>query len=127
MVFVTTVVQSRMLPADRVIEEAAMDPGSHRWQMMRDVTLPAISPAILSGRLLAFTVSVDDVVITSFTTTLPVLSWSKVKLGVTPDINALATLTVLTVGICVFAAGTSMNRAERRRERERRLAQQANT
>ena len=73
---------------------------------MFDVTLPVISPAILSGWLLAFTISLDDVVITSFTTgpgstTLPLLIWSKVKLGVTPDINALATLTVLIVGICV--------------------------
>ena len=131
MVFVTTVVQSRMLSADRAIEEAAMDLGSRPWQVMRDVTLPVIRPAILSGWLLAFTISMDDVVISSFTTgpgatTLPILIWSKVKLGVTPDVNALATLTVLVVGICVFAAGWLMNRAEKRREVERRLAYQAN-
>jgi putrescine transport system permease protein len=131
MVFVTTIVQSRMLSADRSIEEAAMDLGSRPWQVMRDVTLPVISPAILSGWLLAFTISLDDVVITSFTTgpgttTLPLLIWSKVKLGVTPDINALATLTVLVVGICVATAGWLMNRAEKRRELERRMAYQAN-
>jgi putrescine transport system permease protein len=131
MVFVTTVVQSRMLSADRAIEEAAMDLGSRPWQVMVDVTLPVISPAILSGWLLAFTISMDDVVISNFTTgpgatTLPILIWSKVKLGVTPDINALATLTVVTVGICVFTAGWLLNRAEKRRELERRLAYQIN-
>ena len=131
MVFVTTIVQSRMLQADRAIEEAAMDLGSRPWQVMFDVTLPVISPAILSGWLLAFTISLDDVVITSFTTgpgstTLPLLIWSKVKLGVTPDINALATLTVLIVGICVAIAGVMMNRAEKRRELDAQLAYRAN-
>jgi putrescine transport system permease protein len=131
MVYVTTIVQSRMLSADRAIEEAAMDLGSRPWQVMRDVTLPVISPAILSGWLLAFTISMDDVVITNFTTgpgttTLPILIWSKVKLGVTPDINALASLIVLVVGVCVITAGVVMNRTERRRERDRRLAYRAN-
>ncbi len=131
MVFVTTIVKSRMLSADRAIEEAAMDLGSRPWQVMKDVTLPVISPAILSGWLLAFTISMDDVVITNFTTgpgttTLPIMIWSKVKLGVTPDINALATLIVLVVGVCVISAGVVMNRAEMRRERDRRLAYRAN-
>ena len=131
MVFVTTVVQSRMLSADRAIEEAAMDLGSRPWQVMVDVTLPVISPAILSGWLLAFTISMDDVVISNFTTgpgatTLPILIWSKVKLGVTPDINALGTLTVVTVGIIVFTAGWALNRAEKRREMERRRAYRSN-
>ncbi|MBE2274696.1 MAG: ABC transporter permease subunit [Rhodobacteraceae bacterium] len=131
MVYVTTVVHSRMLQMDRSIEEAAMDLGSRPWQVLKDVTLPVISPALLSGWLLAFTISLDDVVITSFTTgpgatTLPLLIWSKVKLGVTPDINALATLTVLAVGFCVAIAGVLMNRAERRRLADERLAYQAN-
>jgi putrescine transport system permease protein len=131
MVFVTTIVHARMLQSDRAIEEAAMDLGSRPWQVMRDVTLPVISPAIISGWLLAFTISLDDVVITSFTTgpgstTLPLLIWSKVKLGVTPDINALATLTVLVVGIGVALAGWVMNRAEARREADRRMAYRAN-
>jgi putrescine transport system permease protein len=131
MVFVTTVVQARMLQADRAIEEAAMDLGSRPWQVMWDVTLPTIFPAILSGWLLAFTISLDDVVITSFTTgpgntTLPLLIWSKVKLGVTPDVNALATLTVLVVGIGVVLAGWILNRAERRRIRDERMAYRSN-
>jgi len=127
MVFVTTIVQARMIQSDRAIEEAAMDLGSKPWQVMFDITLPVISPAILSGWLLAFTISLDDVVITSFTTgpgstTLPLLIWSKVKLGVTPDINALATLMVLTVGVGVVAAGIIMTRAERLRLADERLA-----
>jgi putrescine transport system permease protein len=131
LVFVTTIVQSRMSSFDRSIEEAAMDLGSKPWQVMRDVTLPVIFPAILSGWLLSFTISLDDVVITTFTTgpgatTLPLLIWSKVKLGVTPDVNALATITVVVVGLGVATAGWLMNRAEARREIDARLAYQTN-
>ncbi len=131
MTFVATIVHSRMVQADQAIEEAAMDLGSRPWEVMKDITLPIISPAILSGWLLAFTISLDDVVITNFTTgpgntTLPLLIWSKVKLGVTPDINALATITVVIVGIGVLIAGMILNRAEKRRERDMRLAYRAN-
>ena len=131
MVFVTTIVQARMLQSDRSIEEAAMDLGSRPWQVMRDVTIPVISPAIMSGWLLAFTISLDDVVITSFTTgpgstTLPLLIWSKVKLGVTPDINALATLMVCIVAVGVVIAGIVMNRAEHRRQQDEQMAFRAN-
>jgi len=131
MVYVTTIVQSRLISAERDIEEAAMDLGSKPWQVLWDITLPVIFPAILSGWLLAFTISLDEVVITSFTTgpgntTLPLLIWSKVKLGVTPDINALATLIVLVVGIGVVIAGWLMNRAEKQRDRDARLAYRAN-
>ncbi len=131
MVFVTTVVQARMIQADRAIEEAAMDLGSRPWQVLFDVTLPVIFPAVMSGWLLAFTISLDDVVITSFTTgpgatTLPLLIWSKVKLGVTPDVNALATLMVLVVGTGVLIAGIVMNRAAARASADARLAYRAN-
>jgi putrescine transport system permease protein len=131
MVFVTTIVHSRLSETDAAVEEAAMDLGSRPWQVMRDITLPIISPAILSGWLLAFTISLDDVVITNFTTgpgttTLPILIWSKVKLGVTPDINALATITVCIVGAGVAIAGFILNRAEKRRDRDARMAYQAN-
>ena len=129
--FVTTIVHSRLSSMDISIEEAAMDLGSRPWQVLKDVTLPIITPAILSGWLLAFTISLDDVVITNFTTgpgatTLPILIWSKVKLGVTPDINALASIVIVIVGICVGIAGILMNRAERRRERDIHLATAAN-
>lgn len=131
LVFVSTIVQARMLEFDRSIEEAAMDLGSRPWRVLRDVTLPVIAPAVLSGWLLAFTISFDDVVITSFTTgpggtTLPLLIWSKVKLGVTPDVNALATLIVLVVGAGVAVAGWLMTRAEARRQADERLAYRAN-
>jgi putrescine transport system permease protein len=116
---------------DVSVEEAAMDLGSKPWQVLLDVTLPIISPAILSGWLLAFTISLDDVVITNFTTgpgstTLPILIWSKVKLGVTPDINALGTIIVVIVSVGVALAGFVMNRAERRRERDIQMAIAAN-
>jgi len=131
MVFVTTIIHSRMVQADVSIEEAAMDLGSRPWQVMCDVTLPVISPAILSGWLLAFTISLDDVVITSFVTgpgytTLPLFIWSKVKLGVTPDINALATIIVLIVGIGVVLAALITNRADKKRERDQHEAYRAN-
>lgn len=131
MVFVTTIVQARLGQADRAIEEAAMDLGSRPWQVLWDVTLPTAFPAILSGWLLAFTISLDDVVITSFTTgpgsiTLPLLIWSKVKLGVTPDINALATITVVVVGLGVALAGWVMHRAEKRRLADERMAFRSN-
>jgi putrescine transport system permease protein len=131
MVFVTTIIHSRMVQTDQAIEEAALDLGSRPWQVLRDITLPVIFPAIMSGWLLAFTISLDDVVITSFTTgpgntTLPLLIWSKVKLGVTPDINALATITVVVVGIGVAIAGFILNRAERRRDRDTQMAYRSN-
>ncbi len=131
MTYVTVIVQSRLSAMDMSIEEAAMDLGSRPWQVLRDVTLPIISPAILSGWLLAFTISLDDVVITSFTTgpgynTLPMLIWSKVKLGVTPDINALATVIVAVVAIGVAISAVVLTRADRRRERDIQMAIAAN-
>ncbi|MBK8769146.1 MAG: ABC transporter permease subunit [Rhizobiales bacterium] len=131
MTYVTVIVQSRLSAMDMSIEEAAMDLGSRPWQVLRDVTLPIISPAILSGWLLAFTISLDDVVITSFTTgpgytTLPMLIWSKVKLGVTPDINALATVIVVVVAIGVAISAVILTRADKRRERDIQMAIAAN-
>ena len=131
MTYVTTIVQARLSSADISVEEAALDLGSRPWQVLRDVTLPIISPSIVSGWLLAFTISLDDVVITSFTTgpgstTLPILIWSKVKLGVTPDINALATIIVLVVAVGVVAASLIMHRMETRRERDTQMALKAN-
>jgi len=127
MTYVTVVVQSRLSSMDVAIEEAAMDLGARPWQVLKDVTLPVISPALLSGWLLAFTISLDDVVISTFTsgpgsTTLPILIWSKVKLGVTPDINALATVIIVTVGLGVALTAYVMHRAEARRERDVQMA-----
>jgi putrescine transport system permease protein len=127
MTYVTTVVQSRLASMDIAIEEAAMDLGAKPWRVLTDVTLPVIAPAILAGWLLAFTISLDDVVITNFTsgpgsTTLPILIWSKVKLGVTPDINALATIIIVLVATGVIIAGVILNRAEKQRERDIQMA-----
>jgi putrescine transport system permease protein len=131
MTYVTTIVQSRLVSMDLSVEEAAMDLGSRPWQVLADITLPIISPAIFSGWLLAFTISLDDVVITNFTTgpgatTLPILVWSKVKLGVTPDINALATLIILIVAIGVALAGYIMDHASKRRKKDIQMAVAAN-
>ena len=114
-----------------IVQEAAMDLGSRPWQVLKDVTLPVIAPAIVSGWLLAFTISLDDVVISAFTTgpgatTLPLLIWSKVKLGVTPDINALATIVILFVAAGVLTAAILMNRIEARGDRDSRTARQTN-
>jgi putrescine transport system permease protein len=129
--YVAVVIQSRLQSMDVSLEEAAMDLGSKPWQVLFDVTLPIIAPAMISGWLLAFTISLDDVVITNFTTgpgatTLPIYIWGKVKLGVTPDINALATIIVVIVSIGVGLAGYLMYRREMRRERDVQLALAAN-
>jgi putrescine transport system permease protein len=123
MTYVTTVITSRLSAIDVSIEEAAQDLGSTPWQVLQDITLPVIAPAILSGWLLAFTISLDDVVITSFTNgpgynTLPMLVWAKVRLGVTPDINALGSLIVAVVAIGVTISSIVITRNERRRERD---------
>ncbi|HEY8052866.1 MAG TPA: ABC transporter permease subunit [Steroidobacteraceae bacterium] len=125
--YVTITVQSRLQGADRSLEEAAMDLGASPARAFLEVTLPIISPAIISSWLLSFTLSLDDLVISSFVagpgaSTLPMVIYSKVKLGVSPDINALASLIVCAVGVCVVGAGYLMARGERRRTREAQLA-----
>ena len=113
MAYVAVIIQSRMLTLNRSLEEAAMDLGGRPFRVFVDITLPIISPAMLSGWLLAFTLSLDDLVIASFASgagsnTLPMVIFSKVKLGVTPDINALATLIILVVSIGIAIAGWIM-------------------
>jgi len=107
--YVAVVVRSRLSGMDESLEEAAMDLGGRPLRVFFDITVPAIAPAMISGWLLAFTLSLDDVVIASFVsgpgaTTLPMLIFSKVKLGVTPDINALATVIILLVSAGVVTA-----------------------
>lgn len=121
--YVTVTVQSRLQSADRSLEEAAMDLGSGPARAFIEITLPIITPALLSSWLLSFTLSLDDLVISSFVSgpgasTLPMVIYSKVKLGVSPDINALASLIICGVGICIITAGYLMRRAERRRDLE---------
>ena len=126
--YVTVVVQSRLSTMDESLEEAAMDLGARPLKVFLLITLPIIAPAIMSGWLLAFTLSLDDLVIASFaagpsTNTLPMMIFSKVRLGVTPEINALATLMVGTVTIFVVAAGVLMARQEKFRQRDVQMAQ----
>ena len=127
--YVTVTVQSRLQSADRSLEEAAMDLGSGPVRAFFDTTLPALIPALASSWLLSFTLSLDDLVISSFVSgpgasTLPMVIFSKVKLGVTPDINALASLIICAVGACVILAAYLMRRTERQRIRDAQLAAQ---
>jgi putrescine transport system permease protein len=126
--YVTITVQSRLHSADHSLEEAAMDLGAGPVRAFIDTTLPAIAPALASSWLLSFTLSLDDLVISSFVSgpgasTLPMVIFSKVKLGVSPDVNALASLIICLVGICVLLAGYLMRRTERRRAHDAQLAQ----
>jgi putrescine transport system permease protein len=125
--YVTVTVQSRLQSADRSLEEAAMDLGSGPVRAFLDTTLPIIAPALLSGWLLSFTLSLDDLVISSFVSgpgasTLPMVIYSKVKLGLSPDVNALASLIIGIVGIGVLIAGMLMRRAERQRQLDIQMA-----
>lgn len=121
MCFVTVVVQSRLVSFDRSLEEAAMDLGAPPLRTFFSVTLPLIAPAILAGFLLAFTLSLDDLVIASFTsgpgaTTLPMRIYSQVRLGVTPEINAASTILIGLVAVGVVTATLLTKRAALRRE-----------
>lgn len=109
MAYVAIVIQSRIRDLDRSLEEAALDLGAPPLKVFFLITLPLIAPAMVAAWLLAFTLSLDDVVIASFLsgpgyTTLPLEVFSRVRLGLKPEINALATLFMLAVGICVIVA-----------------------
>ena len=109
MCFVAVVVQSRLLTFDRSLEEAAMDLGAPPVRTFFLITLPIIMPAVVSGWMLAFTLSLDDLVIASFTTgpgsaTLPIRIYSEVRLGVKPEINAICTLVVALIALVIVAA-----------------------
>ena len=121
--YVTITVQSRLQSADRSLEEAAQDLGATPARAFLEVTLPIIAPAIIASWLLCFTLWLDDLVISSFVagpgaSTLPMVIYSKVKLGVSPDINALASLIVCGVAVCIIASRLLMMRSERRRALE---------
>ena len=122
MAYVAVIVQSRLTGMDRSLQEAAMDLGGRPAQVAFDITLPLIAPSMLAGWLLAFTLSLDDLVIASFTSgagasTLPMVIFSKVKLGVTPDINALATIIIAVVALGILLAGLIMSRRGRQEEK----------
>jgi putrescine transport system permease protein len=123
MAYVTVVVQSRMASFDTALEEAAMDLGAKPLKVFFVITLPIIFPAVLSGWLLAFTLSWDDLVISSFTSgpgssTLPMVVFSKVRLGVNPEINVLATLTISVVTLIIIGVALWMARSSRVEKRQ---------
>jgi putrescine transport system permease protein len=125
--YVAVVVQSRLAGFDVSLEEAALDLGARPATVFLRITLPLIAPALLSGWLLSFTLSWDDVVISQFvagpgSSTLPMVIFSKVRLGVSPDVNALATLMVLIVASAVAGSAWYFQHLERRRERETQMA-----
>jgi putrescine transport system permease protein len=127
MAYVTVIVQSRLATLDDSLEEAAMDLGARPAKIFFVITLPIIAPALISGWLLAFTISLDDLVITSFvsgpgSSTLPMVIFSKVRLGVSPDINALATIMMAIVTVGVVIAGVLLSQQEKRRQRDMALA-----
>lgn len=128
MCFVAVVVQSRLVTFDRSLEEAALDLGCPPARTFFQITLPIILPAVVAGWMLAFTLSLDDLVIASFTTgpgatTLPMKIYSQVRLGVTPEINAVCTILIGLVTIGVLAASIATKRREVERQRAERLAE----
>ena len=127
MAYVTVVIQSRLAGFDDALEEAARDLGARPVTVFFRITLPLIAPALVSGWLLAFTLSWDDVVISQFvagpgSSTLPMEIFSRVRRGVSPDINALATIMVLIVATGVVASTVWMKRQERKRLLEEQMA-----
>lgn len=127
MCFVAVVVQSRLVTFDQSLEEAAMDLGCPPFQTFFRITLPLILPAVVSGWMLAFTLSLDDLVIASFTTgpggtTLPMKIYSDVRLGVKPEINAVSTIMIAIVTVAVIIASVMTKRQEVERQRAERLA-----
>jgi putrescine transport system permease protein len=115
MAYVAVVVQARLHAFDRSVEEAALDLGARPWKVFAVITLPLIAPALAAGWLLAFSLSLDDLIMTSFvsgpaSTTLPMVIFSSVRLGVSPQVNALATVLILLVTIAAVIAGRLMAR-----------------
>jgi putrescine transport system permease protein len=128
MCYVSVVVSSRLSSFDQSLEEAALDLGCTPFDAFKSVTLPVIAPAVISGWLLAFTLSLDDLVIASFTsgpsaTTLPIKVWSSIRLGVSPEINALSTILIGLVATGVISASIITKRAAILRARDERLAE----
>ena len=120
MAYVAVIIQSRLAGMAQDLEEAAMDLGAKPFRVLTDITLPLLAPGMLAGWLLSFTLSLDDLVIASFvtgpgSTTLPILIYSRIRLGLRPDINALATIIIVVVAIGVLIAGYLMLRQQRQR------------
>lgn len=125
--YVAVIIQSRLTGMGQTLEEAAMDLGAKPLRVLKDITFPLLAPGMLSGWLLAFTLSLDDLVIASFVTgpgatTLPIMIYSRIRTGLKPDINALASIIIVTVAIGVILAAWIMFRQEKRKNRDLQMA-----
>jgi putrescine transport system permease protein len=123
MAFVAVIIQSRLAGMTQDLEEAAEDLGAKPLRVLLDITLPLLMPGMLAGWLLAFTLSLDDLIIASFVSgpgavTLPMLIYSRVRVGLTPEINALGTIIIVVVAIGVLLAGWLMLRQQKQRKLE---------
>ncbi len=128
--YVAVVMRSRFLSLDLSLEEAAQDLGAKPLKVFFVITLPIVAPAIVSGWLLGFTISLDDLVITAFnngpgSTTLPQVVFSKIRLGLDPKINALASIIIAIVSVGVLIASFYMRHTERQRQRDEQMALRA--
>jgi len=129
MAYVAVIIQSRLAGMAQDLEEAAMDLGAKPLRVLIDITLPLLAPGMVAGWLLSFTLSLDDLVIASFVTgpgatTLPILIYSRVRLGLRPDINALATIIILVVAIGVLLAAWIMFRQQKQRALELSMSEE---
>jgi putrescine transport system permease protein len=127
MAYATVVVSARLREMNPALEEAAQDLGAKPWQVFFLITLPLISQSLISAGLLTFTLSLDDVVLSAFlsgpgSTTMPIVIFSRARLGLNPTVNAVATITVLVVGMAVVLASLWIARQERRRSQEESAA-----
>lgn len=127
MAYVAVIIQSRLAGMGQTLEEAAMDLGAKPLRVLKDITFPLLAPGMLSGWLLAFTLSLDDLVIASFvtgpgSTTLPIMIFSRIRTGLRPDINALATIIIVTVAIGVIIAGWLLFRQQKQKDRDMQMA-----
>ncbi len=128
MAYVAVTIQARLTGMGQDLEEAAADLGAKPFKVLTAITLPRLTPALISGWLLAFTLSLDDLVIASFVTgpganTLPILIFSRIRVGLRPDINALATMIILVIALCVAVAAILMFRQQRADQRDRKMAE----
>jgi len=129
--FVAVIIQARLTGMGQTLEEAALDLGAKPFKVLTAITLPRLAPGMVAGWLLAFTLSLDDLVIASFVTgpgsqTLPILIFSRIKTGLRPDVNALATIIILVVAVCVAIAALIMFYQQRRELLDLQMAQRDN-
>jgi len=128
MAYVAVTIQARLTGMGQSLEEAAADLGAKPFKVLTAITMPRLAPALISGWLLAFTLSLDDLVIASFVSgpganTLPILIFSRIRLGLRPDINALATIIILVVAVCIAIAALIMFRQQKRDMLDQQLAE----